>query len=163
MAITSLIDELGYTQSAKFISPTNAVRLPASELSFALRHLVESCDELSKKSHRCSFIGTYVLQQMVGGATIPVVYVFEADTEATARKIHKIVWNQNSVPFIIVNSPSTVRVYPGFTYLPERDNPLITVLSVTTDVLNELAVFGASSIDRGMLWEQWGHAADPTQ
>jgi N-6 DNA Methylase len=163
MAITSLIDELGYTQSAKFISPTNAARLPPSELSFALRHLVESCEELSKKSHHCSFGGTYILQQTAGGATVPVVYVFEAQTETTARKIHKIVWNQNLVPFVIVNSESAVRVYPGFAYLPEQDNPLINVLSATTDVLDRLAVFGAGSIDRGILWEQWGHAADPTQ
>jgi hypothetical protein len=163
MAVTSLIDALGYSQSAKFISPTKADRLPASELSFALRHMVQSCDELSKKSHHCSFAGTYVLQQREGAATIPVVYVFDAHTDTTAREIHKIVWNQNLVPFIIITSPSTVRVYPGFTYLADEDNPLINVLGATAEVLSQLSVFNANSIDRGMLWERWGHAADPAQ
>jgi hypothetical protein len=165
MAVTPLIEALGYKQSEKFISPTKAQRLPASELSFALRHIVHACNELgaADESQVCSFSGAYVLQQKAGAPTVPVVYVFEAKTDDTARKIHKIVWNQNLVPFVIVISPSWVRVYPGFSYLAERDNSLFTVLGATAEALGQLSAFDANSIDRGVLWERWGHAADPTQ
>src|SRR5438552_17254093 len=86
MAATQLIEALGYTGSEKFISPTKAERLPASELSFALRHIVQACEELNANSADCIFHGTYVLQEKHGSPTVPVVYAFEAESDATARK-----------------------------------------------------------------------------
>lgn len=163
MATISLIEALGYLQSGKFISPTKAERLPASEISFALRHLVQACEELAEESDDCSFNGAYVLQEKPGSPTVPVVYAFEVESDATAGKIHRIVWNQNLVPFIIVTSRSTVRVYPGFAYVSDNDKPLIFAGGSVTDMLNELVGFEATSIDNGTLWERWGHAADPTR
>lgn len=163
MATTSLIEALGYLQSGKFISPTKAEQLPASEISFALRHLVQACEELANKSEDCRFRGAYVLQEKYGSPTVPVVYAFEVESDATARKIHRIVWNQNLVPFIIVTSPSTVRVYPGFAYISDNDKPLIFAVGSVTDLLNQLPGFDAASIDSGTIWDRWGHAADPTQ
>lgn len=163
MATTSLIEALGYLRSGKFISPTKAERLPASEFSFALRHLVQACGELAEESNDCSFQGAYVLQEKPGSPAVPVVYAFEVESDATAKKIHRIVWNQNLVPFIIVTSPSTVRVYPGFAYVSDNDKPLIFAGGSVADMLNQLVGFDATSIDNGTLWERWGHAADPTR
>lgn len=164
MATNFLIEALGYLESGKFISPTRAQRLPASELSFALRHIDEACHELAAQSEYCGFHGTYVLQEKPGSPAVPVVYVFEAESDHTARKIHRMVWNQNLVPFIIVTSPSTIRVYPGFAYISDRDNPLRAfAVSSLADILSQLPGFDSESIDSGRIWKNWGHAADPTQ
>src|SRR6266404_589720 len=164
MATTSIIEALGYLQSGKFISPAKARRLPASELSFALRHIDEACKELAAQSENCGFHGTYVLQEKQGTPAVPVIYAFEAESDATARKIHRMVWNQNLVPFIIVTSPSTIRVYPGFAYVSDSDNPLKSLAAdPLVDIVSQLPGFDAESIDSGAIWQRWGHAADPTQ
>jgi restriction-modification enzyme MmeI-like protein len=163
MAVTSLIEALGYLQSGKFVSPASAEKIPASEVSFAVRHIAQTCERLDDRTPHCTFNGTYVLQEKTGAPPIPVVYVFETSSDVTARQIHRIVWNQNLVPFIIITSPSSVRLYPGFSYDAERDKPLVVAVGQIADVLRELSDFEADSINTGRIWQRWGHAADPTQ
>jgi hypothetical protein len=163
MAVTSLIEALGYLQSGKFISPASAEKLPASEVSFAVRHIAQTCERLDNHLTRCIFNGTYVLQEKTGSPSVPVVYLFETASDVAAREIHRIVWNQNLVPFIIVTSPSSTRLYPGFSYDAEQDNPLVVAVGQIAEVLRELADFEADSINTGQIWQRWGHAADPTQ
>jgi hypothetical protein len=110
----------------------------------------------------CRFHGTYVLQEEPGSPAIPVVHVFEAESDVTAKKIHGMIWNQNLVPFVIVVSRSTVRVYPGFSFSRTDDKSLVSVAVTAADVLSQLEPFSASAIDEGIIWRRWGHAADPT-
>jgi len=163
MAIAPLLEALGYRGSRKFIQPAESDGLPASELSFAMRHTSLACEGLTAKARDCRFHGAYVLQEEAGSPAIPVVYVFETETDAEAKEIHRMVWNQSLVPFIIIASPSTIRVYPGFAYSRTEDKPLISVAAVTASALGQLAAFSATAIDDGTLWEKWGHAADPSQ
>jgi hypothetical protein len=163
MAVTSLIEALGYLQSGKFVSPTSVEKLPSSEVSFAVRHIAQTCEDLDNRLPHCTFNGTYVLQEKIGAPSVPVVYVFDTVSEVVAREIHRIVWNQNLVPFIIVTSPSSARLYPGFRYDAERDNPLVIAVGQIADVLSELADFEADAINTGRIWQRWGHAADPSQ
>ncbi len=65
------------------------------------------------------------------------------------------------VPFIIVVSRSTVRIYSGFSYTQTEDKPLLSVAATAADVLRKLEAFTARAIDEGIIWRQWGHAADP--
>jgi hypothetical protein len=70
----------------------------------------------------CNLRGAYVLNAAAYGVpqgNTPVVYVCEAESESEARQIHRRVWNQNIVPFLLVLSPAWVRLYPGFKY--DRD------------------------------------------
>ena len=162
MTVTELIESFGYRDSQRFISPPKSNRLPPSELSFALRHTVQACQDLHENDSACQFHGTYVLQEEKESPTVPVVHVFEVESDTTARKIHRMIWNQNLVPFIIVVSRSTVRIYPGFSYTRTEDKPLVSVAATAADVLREFEAFTARAIDDGIIWRQWGHAADPT-
>jgi len=166
MNMAPLLEALGYRESQKFVSPAKSDELPANELSFALRHTSQACQELTDRPQQCRFHGAYVLQEEAGSPAVPVVYVFETETDAAAKEIHRMVWNQNLVPFLIVASPSTIRVYPGFAYSRTEDKPLQSVptsVAVGLDQLGQLAPFSATAIDDGTLWEDWGHTADPSQ
>ncbi len=162
MSHPSLIEALGYKTSPKFITPAKAEGLPASELSFALRHTEAVCRELTARQQECRFHGTYVLQEKADTPAVPVVYVFETELDAAAKEIHKMVWNQNLVPFVIVFSQTTVRVYPGFTYNRDGDRSLLSVARLVGDTLGRVDEFSAAAIDQGVVWRQWGHKVDPS-
>ena len=88
-----------------------------------------------------------------------------ANTEQEAREIHRKVWNQNAVPFLLVISTGWVRLYPGFQY--ERDvneDPLAGALRVLHDFHDVTSPFGpihASEIDNGGIWRELGDSVTP--
>lgn len=72
-----------------------------------------------KALEECGLKGVYVLNGAAfdkSRGNVPVVYVCQADTEAQAREIHRKVWNQNVVPFVLVVSRGWIRLYRGFQY-----------------------------------------------
>lgn len=155
---------LGYADSRQFIDPDRIDELPASELTFALRLAANECPRLSKPSDEIHFEGAYVLQREPQTPAVPVVYLVRTETDAIARRIHQFVWNQNQAPFLIVESPKTIRVYSGFAYDREKDSPLLApVVQSTAELLTKLADFRAESIDDGTLWAHWAHAVKPSE
>jgi hypothetical protein len=152
---------LGYADSKHFYGPEQVDDLPANELAFALRLASKECQHLGSHSDDVRFDGAYVLQQKRQAPAVPVVFVFQVNSETVARRVHQFVWNQNQSPFLIVESPATIRVYPGFTFEREGDHPLNTVGKATAEILEGLAEFRAESIDDGTLWQRWGHAVRP--
>lgn len=161
MNIAPLLQALGYRESRNFIPPTKEDDLPPGEVAFALRHIDQACEKLSVEVGNCRFHGAYALQEKLGAPALPVVYVFDTETDAAAKEIHRLAWNQNLVPFVIVASPSTIRVYPGFAYKHGEEKPLLSVAAETISVLGQLAAFSAGAIDDGVVWREWGHAANP--
>ena len=156
-------ETLGYTTSSRFIGPDQLDRLPANELAFAVRLASKACKEMESEETPVSFEGVYVLQKEPQSPAIPVAYVVEVGSEEAARKIHQFVWNQNQTPFLIVESPQSIRIYPGFSFDRESDSPLAKVAKGTADALVKLAAFRAESIDDGSIWKTWAHAVDPSQ
>ena len=156
---------LGYDRSKRFIRPDGFDQLPANEFSFALRLAVKACGELQPEFGATRFEGVYVLQEQEHAPAVPVVYVITTESDAAARRIHQFVWNQNQTPFLIVESPSTVRLYQGFQFQHDegRDNSLRSATKNIADILDKLAAFRAESIDDGSIWKQWAHAVDPKQ
>ncbi len=128
------------------------------------------CDWLSKrvttlamKLSHAIFEGAYVLQERPQSPAIPVVYVISADSDAAARSIHQFIWNQNQTPFLIIESPSTIRLYSGFAFDRVHDRPLEEIAKGAAEQLERLAAFRAESIDDGTIWMEWAHAVDPKQ
>jgi hypothetical protein len=66
----------------------------------------------------CGVRGVYLLRDDAEEAAAPAIYVAEADSESTADEIHRKVWNQSIVPFLLVCTPTDVRLYSGFRYRP---------------------------------------------
>jgi len=109
MAATEIIEALGYHRSPHF-----------------LRHDADSFGRapgfghiFRKAKETCGLQGVYTLSDRPAAqadAVVPVVYVCAAESEDDADAIHRRVWNQDVVPFLIVETPRCVRLYSGFRY-----------------------------------------------
>ena len=160
MTTSALIEALGYSESQRFVTPEKMDALPDGELAFAFRRLMEPCaDGGSRNGGR--WHGAYLLQDDPGGPAVPVVYVIDTESDAKAHIVHRAVWNQNLAPFVIVVSPTSVRLYSGFAYEHGADTPLREVAARTSAALEMLAAFTAAAIDDGTIWQKWGDKADP--
>lgn len=153
-----LLEALGYSASRHFVTPANADALPEGELAFAFRRLAEPLPGGGEVSR---FHGAYLLQDKPGGPAVPTVYVIETESDTIARRVHGLVWNQNIVPFLILVSPTTVRLYPGFAFELGGDAPLREVAANVDAAIQVLTAFKAEAIDDGTVWQEWGHETDP--
>lgn len=156
MELDRFIESLGYSASPNFLVGE------ALDVDRDFGHIYR------KARAECRLHGVYLLNAAAfdrSQSNVPVVYVCEADSEAEAREIHRRVWNQNAVPFLLVVSPTTIRLYPGFNY--RRDNstdPLQGALSVFEDfnqAVESLSALGADSINSGSVWKEMGGAVTP--
>ena len=119
-----------------------------------------------KASEECGLYGVYALRGSVFGraqSDIPVVYVCQAASEQEADAIHRKVWNQNVVPFVLVASPRNVRLYSGFKFgrpsqqhLVGADTGVLRILTTFNEVASALKAFRAECVDTGDLWKEWG-------
>ena len=156
-----VIDELQYSESPNFLrpGPKNSFE-DAADFSHVFR----------RASQHCTLHGVYSLRHSESGSRdsiVPVVYVCEAANEQQAHEIHRLVWNQNVVPFLIVVSPKEIRLYSGFRYespRPDTDPTLSGILEAATDLstaLKFLDAFHAPRIDDGTIWDRWGAQVTP--
>src|SRR5260370_40103594 len=92
--------QLGYARSSGYFDAGRFDALPPNELRFACR----------KAKETSGLQGVYLLHDQEGRNHIPIVFLCEAKTEGRAREIHRQIWNLNLVPFIIVETPTRVRL-----------------------------------------------------
>lgn len=147
---------LGYEDSPNFLLAEEDFP-HAQELGYILR----------KAKAECGLHGVYTLRPENDNASpIPVLYFCQANTETEANQIHKRVWNQGIVPFVLVQTPSYLRLYSGFCYKKhasadtETDGILRAAIAFN-EVLDQLAAFQAYAIDAGVLWKEWGEHITP--
>jgi len=161
MSIGDLLHSLGYDASEHFLHGRK-------DLSRALDY----GHVFRKAIAECSLRGVYTIGRAPSssdGPVVPCVYVCEAEDEARARQIHRRVWNQNVVPFLLVYTPQTVRVYSGFRYeRPESVAPGDTLAQgilrqaiAVNEVTKHLGAFRAEAIDDGSIWNEWGDQVTP--
>ncbi len=155
ISVAKLIRELGYDDSPNFLRGEALGQSP----SFA--HVFRRAEE------HCGLAGVYALRQdtsRLDGGLVPVVYICEAESEEAARQVHRRVWNQNAVPFLIVRTPQNVRVYSGFGYREAADTSKRTASRVLHEAVtaHEIAPsFHADHIDDGTLWREKGEHVTP--
>jgi hypothetical protein len=161
MPLAELLDGLGYTASPNFLRP-------GSRNSF--ERAADFGHVFRRAQKHCNLHGVYSLRhpEPAGRDTIvPVVYVCEARNDQEAETIHRRVWNQNVVPFLIIAAPMTIRLYSGFRYdtqATDADAESTGLLRAAKDMkeaLGALEAFGAEQIDSGALWDQWGAKVTP--
>src|SRR5258708_29043080 len=153
MQMSELLEALEYDKSPSFLAP-DLLRGP-SEHAHVFRRALKSFD----------LRGAYVVQGSPVNdrlVTVPVVYVAEAESVERADAIHRQVWNENIVPFLIVRIPTHLRLYSGFSFAPSPRQGSILPIDAQTgglepslalgEVLDRLAEFRASSIDDGTIW-----------
>ena len=161
MELQDLTRTLGYQESPHFLTG-ESLRLDPE-----YGHLYRKADE------GCGLRGVYVLRCSMTprpGANTPVVYVCEARSVAEADEIHRRVWNQNIVPFLLVRGPRDVRLYSGFKYASGRalegttgdpERGILRAAIQFNEVASVLEAFRADAIDDGELWKQWNKAVTP--
>ncbi|MBC8372819.1 MAG: N-6 DNA methylase [Phycisphaerae bacterium] len=154
MTVAELLDKLGYADSDNYLSQDRG--------DF---DRVVDYGHLFRKAARkpCHLQGVYSLKGP--GAAIPIVYVCDVKSESDAKKAHRLVWNQDSVPFLIVNSPETVRLYPGFCRQGHRKAPpsirTIEKKFASADLEMIAESLSASAVDSGKIWREWGQFVRP--
>lgn len=122
-----------------------------------------------KAKQYCGLHGVYALRGSVyerWQPDAPIVYVCWAESEQEALKIHKSVWNQNSVPFLLVVSRAWVRLYPGFRYDPRQERAAgqsgaLTAIHHLEEIASRLHGFASQAIDTGNVWTRWGKHVTP--
>jgi len=151
-----LIEQLGYSDNPSFLHGKQLQKHPGYSFLFTQAQKKDDC-----KSKGCNLRGVYTLldspDKLSSSSLTPVVYVCEADNEAKAEEIHKKVWNQNIVPFLIVVTPKNIRLYSGFEYGQKKNNDEGRTLEVArnaNEVLDKLSALKSESIDSGDIWRQ---------
>lgn len=157
MHLQSLLDELGYSASGNFFRRGTAAFERAPDIGHILRS--------AARRKACRLEGVYTLRPFDGGgSTVPVVYVCDADSTAAADEVHRLVWNQDIVPFLLVRTPTGLRLYSGFkcqdTNAGGREGILDPLIQFN-DIAEKLAEFRAEAIDSGELWSKRGSDVHP--
>ena len=155
MELAKLLDKLGYAESKNYL------RQDKGDFNGVVDY-----GHLFRRAARdpCHLRGVYALRES-RKVSIPLVYVCEAESEADAEEVHRLVWNQDTVPFLIINSPETVRVYPGFCrgHAHRKERAVETVLEVFdgTDLNRIAQTLHADAVDSGRTWTEWGQHIRP--
>jgi hypothetical protein len=101
---TDLIEALGYDRSPNFL------RAGRTELDTA-----PAFGHIFRRAAKYRGLqGVYTLrppQISPAAPPIPVLYVCEAPSDDESDKTHRLVWNQDVVPFLLVTTPTSVRLY----------------------------------------------------
>ena len=156
MQLTELLDQLGYSESPTFLRPQqNAFRIDPD-----FGHIFRQA------SKTLALQGVYTLRPDVAdhSPSVPIVYVCEADTETKADDFHRMIWNQDVVPFVIIYTPLGVKLYSGFRHQRRRNRDTAGILQPLTDFtqLDELVHdFSADAINSGRLWQRRAQDVTP--
>ncbi|MFA5262889.1 MAG: N-6 DNA methylase [Opitutaceae bacterium] len=98
---------------------------------------------------------------------VPVVYVCDADDELAAQELHRLVWNQDVVPYIIVREPKGLKVYAGFHFSAkgktDADRGVIQALTDFEQAQTIIGLFKATNVDTGKIWQDLRLQVDPSR
>lgn len=157
--VREVIKTLGYADSPSFLGRNRSVL----ESTRSFGHIFRT----AKK--KLSLQGVYTLNPDPGNTSeniVPVVYVCRAKSSEEADKIHRLVWNQDVVPFLIIVTPSGVRLYSGFQYQTAKgatDESTAQPLANFARLADLCTDFSANAIDTGAIWRKRAKDIAPEQ
>ena len=148
MKVQALIQKFGYEDSSAFLrgADLDGIRTYA--------HIFRKAKKF------CGLQGVYTLRNQAQ-SPIPLLYVCETANEEEADAIHRRVWNQDIVPFLLLVSPYSIRLYSGFEYAESTEKRILDIARSINEALEKFQAFQAQAIDNGSLWESWGHHVKP--
>lgn len=86
------------------------------------------------------------------------VYVLDAPSNDAAERVHRLIWNQDVAPFILMATDDGVRVCTGFRYAapgqPEAQRGVLHAALSLSEVGRLLDDLRAEHIDTGMPWRR---------
>ena len=142
--------KLGYEDSPNFLRVSGLEGRPFAGLDHAYR----------KARDECGLHGIYLLRDERRQAETPVVFYCRAEDEQAANEIHRKVWNQGVVPFVLVETPRCLRLYSGFRCNPkgatDRERGVLAAAVSFLEASDRLDALRPQGIDSGAVWEHWG-------
>jgi len=153
MTVDQLIDQLAYKTSKNFLRKGTEGLRSATDFGHVFRRAEQG---------PCKLQGVYVLRPSADSSKsiVPVVYVCKAQSDEDADKIHRLVWNQDVVPFLLVCTPRSIRFYSGFNYRQSEKEGYLGILKVLTslsEIPGALDGLDANAIDDGRIWRKWAN------
>lgn len=153
MRFEEFLHELGYSDSPFFLKKGTRSFSNAPSIGHILRAAAEP---------GCGLQGVYTLNDpdRPSSSRTPIVYVCKAGTEEEADNIHRLVWNQDTAPFLIVLTPKGIKFYSGFEYSSSGGGHLTNLLAFN-DALDIAKQFHVNEINSGRFWKSWGRRSRP--
>lgn len=153
MALSEFLDSLDYPKSPNFLEKGTRAFVTAPGVGHIFRSATKS---------KCGLLGVYTLNDVENPVTTscPIVYVCQAKTEQAADEVHRLVWNQDIVPFLIVYTPVGIKVYSGFEY-SKNGNGQLFPLKAFNEASSIAKQFHSQEIDSGRLWKAWSSHLKP--
>lgn len=154
MRLVELEKQLGYEAANGYLKGEDLFSVP--DLGHVFRKAFQSINKGG-----CSLHGVYGIRTLPGrknSPVSPVVYLCKANTESEADEIHRLVWNQDVVPFLIVLTKTTIRLYNGQEYSATKKPYTAEILhkEISFDqVADQLAGLSAYEIDSGNVWRKF--------
>ncbi len=158
MQVADLLDKLGYRDPPNFLRRRQSAFETAPDFGHVFRRATKEPIRLQ---------GVYTLRppsETGASSVVPVVYVCTASSEGKADEIHRLVWNQDVVPFLIVHMPMGLKLYSGFWHRRWASGEVDGVLKPLTDfnrISDLIEDFHADSIDSGNIWRERGKQVTP--
>ena len=95
----------------------------------------------------------------------PLVYIAAAKDKTEVNDIHKSVWNQSFVPYLLIITPLDIRVLNGFMYSPKHHNKsqrgeieIIPLNELDNNSNNTLRNYSSRKLQSSLHWRD--HAID---
>lgn len=167
MTLNELLVALGYDGSPHFLRRGDGRFESEPGYGHIFRRGEDKAEDESKKRWRVE--GVYGLRDTESSPErfVPIVYVCKADDEHAAHELHRLVWNQDVVPYVLVYDPKGVRVYAGYHYSAKGNTDAARgVLQALTDwdrVQSIINLFNAKAIDEGKIWQNARLQVDPSR
>lgn len=169
MLLEELLSSLGYDGSPCFLRRGDGRFESEMGYGHIFRRAMEPKNaEKPEREPRWQVEGVYGIRESSDPKSrfTPIVYVSTAKDEAAATELHRLLWNQDVAPYIIVHTITGLRVYSGFTYSPKARRLEDTgVLQTLIDFKNAdtiVSLFHSREIDEGKLWQHPHLRVDPS-
>jgi len=165
MTLEELLKSLGYDGSPCFLKRGEG----RFETEFGYGHIFRRAkDPTNPKAPRWRAEGVYgILEPAKPERFIPIVYVCTAKDAAAASELHRLLWNQDVAPYIIVHTVQGLRVYSGFCYAAQAKTlEKSGVIEALTDFNNAKSIvdmFERRQVDEGRLWQHPKLRVDQSQ
>jgi len=168
MTLEELLSQLGYAGSPCFLKRDDM----RFETELGYGHIFRRAQERKKNPKdttppRWRAEGVYGVREMQEPYRFtPIVYVCTAPNDSAASELHRLLWNQDVAPYIIVHTPRGLAVYSGFNYgqsgKKSESSGVIQALTDFDNAKSIVSLFHRRQIDEGQLWKHPKLRVDPS-
>lgn len=168
MTLEELLSQLGYAGSPCFLKRGDE----RFETELGYGHIFRRAQERKKDPKdtsppRWRAEGVYGVREMQEPYRFtPIVYVCTAPDDSAANELHRLLWNQDVAPYIIVHTTRGLAVYSGFNYgqsgKKSESSGVIQALTDFDNAKSIVSLFHRRQIDEGQLWKHPKLRVDPS-